>query len=204
MPNDPLDENGGLSLWIIVLLIFVPLFGLVYLYQRSRNRQAIEWSSQQSFEFPLEKVPEPGSVSRHTPVGEEILPSPEATSAPAATKAPLEAEQASAQAESEDTIKENPAAQVRPSPTGESHALDDLQVIEGIGPKIEAIFYGSGIKTYRQIADTPVDHLREVLSVAKMRADPGTWPEQAALAANGRWDELEELQTQLQRGRRVE
>jgi hypothetical protein len=34
-------------------------------------------------------------------------------------------------------------------------------------------------------------------------ADPSTWPEQAGLAAAGRWSELEVLQEELKGGRRV-
>ncbi len=83
---------------------------------------------------------------------------------------------------------------------------DDLKVIEGIGPKIEQLLYEAGIRTYAQLAATPPDRLREILEAAGPRfrlADPTTWPEQAALAAAGRWDELSELQASLKGGRRV-
>ncbi len=225
MPTDPIDDNGEMSLWMIVLLALLPLFGLIFVYLRNRNRQALRWSSEQSFEFPLEQVPPPSQMTWHTPVGEEILPQETAPSgqvqsftAPQAPEAPAREEQPAAPAEqpealpadhparAEDEITEEPAAALVQAPPDQEgpQALDDLKVIEGIGPKTEEVFYGAGIKTYRQLADTSIDRLQEVLDVAKLRGDPGTWPDQAALAAQGRWEELSRLQSQLMRGRRPE
>ncbi len=82
---------------------------------------------------------------------------------------------------------------------------DDLKVIEGIGPKIERLLHDAGILTYAQLAATDVERLRDILTEAKLIniADPTTWPEQAALAAEGRWEELKALQAELKGGRRV-
>lgn len=80
---------------------------------------------------------------------------------------------------------------------------DDLKIIEGIGPKIEAILKNAGIITFRQLADTSVEQLYQVLHNANLRlADPGTWPEQARLAANENWDFLKALQARTKAGRR--
>ncbi len=83
---------------------------------------------------------------------------------------------------------------------------DDLKAIEGIGPKIEKLLIEAGITTWRQLAQTPVSKIREILESAGPNyalADPSTWPQQAALAAEGKWDELTALQEQLRGGRRV-
>lgn len=80
---------------------------------------------------------------------------------------------------------------------------DDLAIIEGIGPKIAAAFNKAGIKTFKQLAETHVSKLQQLLSDAKFPADPTTWPEQAKLAAAGKMDELKKLQDELQGGRRV-
>ncbi len=83
-------------------------------------------------------------------------------------------------------------------------AHDDLKQIEGIGPKIEGVLNAAGITTFAQLAATDVARLREILKAADVRIGyPDTWPEQAALAAAGKWDELKALQDQLQGGRRV-
>jgi large subunit ribosomal protein L21 len=82
-------------------------------------------------------------------------------------------------------------------------APDDLVKIEGIGPKINEIMVKAGIVTFRQLADTPVDTLRDLLKKAGPRFvshDPTTWPEQAALAADGKWDEFKKLTDELVAG----
>lgn len=80
----------------------------------------------------------------------------------------------------------------------------DLQIVEGIGPKIAALLIDHGINDLAALADTPPDRLREIMTTAGSRfrlADPTTWPRQAALAAAGNWPALTELQSQLKAGR---
>ncbi len=80
---------------------------------------------------------------------------------------------------------------------------DDLKKIEGVGPKIAEIFNAAGINTYAELAATSVDKLSEILAEAGSRyasKNPGTWPEQAKLAAEGNWEVLKELQEKLKGG----
>jgi predicted flap endonuclease-1-like 5' DNA nuclease len=81
---------------------------------------------------------------------------------------------------------------------------DDLTPIEGIGSKIENLLRIAGIYTYAQLATTDVDRLRQILAEADLAAlaDPTTWPEQAKLAADGKWEALEALKEELKGGRR--
>ena len=91
-------------------------------------------------------------------------------------------------------------AETSPEPT----AHDDLKVVEGIGPKIEEVLRGGGILTLSQLAAASPDELRELLSAAGSRFrshDPGSWPRQAALARDGQWEELSQLQGRLDGGR---
>jgi hypothetical protein len=48
-----------------------------------------------------------------------------------------------------------------------------------------------------------MNKLHQILLEAKYPGDPGTWPQQAKLAAEGKMDELKKLQEELQGGRRV-
>jgi predicted flap endonuclease-1-like 5' DNA nuclease len=83
----------------------------------------------------------------------------------------------------------------------------DLTKIEGIGPKIASILQDAGILNYALLADAPVERLREVLAAAGSpyrAADPATWPQQARLAAEDKWDELQALQDHLTGGREVD
>ncbi len=84
--------------------------------------------------------------------------------------------------------------------------LNDLKVIEGIGPKIEEHLKNGGIKTWEDLANAQQSRLQQILTDAGPRyrlAVPDTWPEQAALAAKGKWDELKKLQDVLNGGRKV-
>lgn len=82
---------------------------------------------------------------------------------------------------------------------------DDLKIVEGIGPKIEELLFQNGVYTYQQLAETPVEEIRNILSAAGSRFamhDPGTWSAQALLAANGEWDNLKAYQDFLNAGKR--
>lgn len=84
---------------------------------------------------------------------------------------------------------------------------EDLQVIEGIGPKIEEILKDAGIRHWDDLAESDADHLRDILLTAGDHYrihDPSTWPAQARLAANGNWELLKEYQEQLLGGREIE
>lgn len=80
---------------------------------------------------------------------------------------------------------------------------DDLTVIEGIGPKINTLFLDAGIQTFAQLAKATVPEMRTILDNAGPRyriANPSTWAEQAALAADNKWAELKTLQDVLSAG----
>jgi predicted flap endonuclease-1-like 5' DNA nuclease len=95
---------------------------------------------------------------------------------------------------------------VVPSSDDEDDRDDDLQIIEGIGPKIAEILKGSGLRSFRRLAKTNIERLREVLDNAGIShiADPATWAEQAQHAADGAMDKLQELQARLKGGRKDE
>jgi predicted flap endonuclease-1-like 5' DNA nuclease len=78
---------------------------------------------------------------------------------------------------------------------------DDLAIVEGIGPKIANLLRGNGIRTFEQLAATPVPRLHDLLAAAgprfKIANHPDTWPQQAGLCAKGQWQELRQLQEDL-------
>lgn len=97
-----------------------------------------------------------------------------------------------------------PASQ--PQPVVMPYKQDDLKIVEGIGPKIESLLHDGGIKTWRALADAPVGKLKGILNNAGERYrihDPSTWPEQARLADEHKWDELEEYQDFLSGGKMI-
>jgi predicted flap endonuclease-1-like 5' DNA nuclease len=82
-------------------------------------------------------------------------------------------------------------------------APDNLEIVEGIGPKIAGVLRAAGIPTLAALADADVERLRRILDAANLAmAQPETWPAQARLAASGQLDALREMQDRLRAGRR--
>ena len=80
---------------------------------------------------------------------------------------------------------------------------DDLKKIEGIGPKIEQLFHEAGIYTFEELANSTNKKRLEILGAAGPRFkmhNPKTWAQQAKLAADGKWEELQKLQDELDGG----
>jgi len=81
---------------------------------------------------------------------------------------------------------------------------DDLKKIEGIGPKIEQLLYAEAIYTWDDLAKTEVSFIQHILDNAgnKFKVhNPESWPFQAKLAADGKWEELEKWQDEHKSGR---
>jgi predicted flap endonuclease-1-like 5' DNA nuclease len=81
---------------------------------------------------------------------------------------------------------------------------DDLKKIEGIGPKIEQLLYAEAIYTWDDLAQTEVAVIQTILDKAGNRYkvhNPESWPFQAKLAAEGKWDELDKWQDEHKGGR---
>ena len=87
-----------------------------------------------------------------------------------------------------------------------SSSRDDLKVIEGIGPKIEELLSKEGIFSYSTLSETSPIRISSILKNAGPRfqiQDPTSWPKQALLARDGKWEELEALKRTLISGRQV-
>ena len=82
-------------------------------------------------------------------------------------------------------------------------AADDLAKIEGIGPKAAEALNAAGIQSFNELAAKTPEEIKAVLEGAENLSHLATesWPQQAALAAEGKWDELQALQDELKAGR---
>jgi predicted flap endonuclease-1-like 5' DNA nuclease len=105
------------------------------------------------------------------------------------------------------------------SPKAETHLFDpseakaifgktikenDLKLVEGIGPKIEGLFHGVGVKTWESLAECSVDKCQEVLNTGGKRYrihDPASWPMQAKMAHEGLWQQLFDWQEKHRAGK---
>ncbi len=115
---------------------------------------------------------------------------------------PVEIEQPVAKA----TPKKKAEPKKKAAPKKKTSAdKDDLRKIEGVGPKIATLLNEAGILTFQDLAKAKNKKLVEILEAAGSRYkmhDPTTWPEQAKLAAAGKWEELNTLQEELKGGKR--
>jgi predicted flap endonuclease-1-like 5' DNA nuclease len=113
------------------------------------------------------------------------------------------------EAKKEEPKAEEPRPAKKAKPAKKKRVLapghDDLTKIEGIGPKIEQLLNEDNIRTYRDMVDGGVDKIQAVLDKAgplyKVH-DPMTWTKQAELAADAKWDELYQMQSQLKGGKK--
>lgn len=87
--------------------------------------------------------------------------------------------------------------------TDEVDSLDDLTIIEGIGPKISGVLREAGINTFQRLADSTPEQLAQILRAAGIQLfDASSWPEQASLVTTAKWTELKALQEKLVAGRK--
>ncbi len=80
---------------------------------------------------------------------------------------------------------------------------DDLKKIEGVGPKAAEAMVAAGLDTFAKVAKAKPEAIATILSEASSNLAhlvTDTWPKQAKLAADGKWDELKELQDKLDGG----
>ena len=128
---------------------------------------------------------------------EAVAPVAEVTEKPAAAKKEAAPKK---EAATEPVAEEKAAAPKK----AKGPKLDDLKIIEGVGPKIETLLKEGGISTWAELAAASVDRLKEILEEAGPRYnihDPSTWPAQSKFAAEGKFEELKEYQDLLIGGR---
>ncbi len=82
--------------------------------------------------------------------------------------------------------------------------MDDLTIVEGIGPKIASILKEAGIDTLGELANADAGAVKGILSAAGNSFsvhDPSTWGQQAQMAVEGKWEELKKWQDELDGGK---
>ena len=81
---------------------------------------------------------------------------------------------------------------------------DDLEIIEGIGPKVAKVLKEGGIHSFADLAHATPEKVNELLKAAKLNMmDAAGWIEQAALAAKGDLAALKKMQEEMKGGRRA-
>ncbi|WP_420321536.1 30S ribosomal protein S2 [Flagellimonas sp.] len=136
-----------------------------------------------------------------------------------ATEAKAPAKEAAAPVEEQPVAEEKPEVVAKEEPAVKEEAAevkeeakpakkeaakaDDLTKIEGAGPKAAEALVAAGIDTYAKVAKADPEKIKEILTEASSRMahlDPTSWPKQAQMAADGKWDELKEWQDNAKGG----
>ncbi|SIS82041.1 SSU ribosomal protein S2P [Zobellia uliginosa] len=116
----------------------------------------------------------------------------------------------------EETKKEQPKKAAAEAPKTEAPVVEapaaateapaeavDLTKIEGVGPKAAEALVNAGFDSYAKLAEGDPEKIKEILNEASSRMahlDPTSWPKQAKMAADGKWDELKEWQDSVKGG----
>ena len=93
------------------------------------------------------------------------------------------------------------AAPKKAAPKKATGKADDLKKVEGIGPKIASTLVEAGIATFAELAKTSPEKISEIIAGVRGNHVTDTWPKQAELAAEGKWDELKKWQDELDGGK---
>ncbi len=87
------------------------------------------------------------------------------------------------------------------APKAKPAKADDLKKVEGIGPKIATTLIEAGIVTFADLAKAKPAKISEIIAGVRGNHVTDTWPAQAKLAADGKWDELKKWQDELDGGK---
>lgn len=138
----------------------------------------------------------------------QTLVAPQTATAKNATQSPAQTTEPAASKPAKSSKKAEPAADKKPAAKSAQTTpakADDLTLVEGIGPKIAELLVKGGIANIEQLAAAQPADIQTILDAAGKRYqihDPSTWPQQAALARDGKTAELQQLQDKLKAGRK--
>ena len=204
------EEGGITNYWwsIIIIVAFILILFLIlsvlFAYREAPSVDELNaQAEQEAAEKEARRAAREAEAAQAAAAAEETVndKAPDVSTAAAAEPA-VAAPEAAAEPEPEP----EPEASPEPAAPVADVEPDDLKKIEGIGPKVSQLLVEAGIKTFAALADADQPTLQKVLDDAGSRyriIDPATWPAQAKLAAEGRWDDLETLQDNLKGGRQI-
>ncbi|MCB0448981.1 MAG: 50S ribosomal protein L21 [Confluentibacter sp.] len=130
---------------------------------------------------------------------EIVIESIDASGAKKAAK--VEKEEAKKAAPAKAEKKEAPKAEAPKAAAKATGKADDLKKVEGIGPKIAETLAAAGITTFAELAKSTPEKIAEIIADVRGNHVTDTWPAQAKLAAEGKWDELAKWQDELNGGK---
>jgi large subunit ribosomal protein L21 len=162
---------------------------IVFKKKRRKGYRVKNGHRQALSEIVIESIVASGATPAKKETAKKAAPKPARPSGGKETKA------AAPKAEA----KKAPAKKAAPK----AAKADDLKKIEGVGPKAAEAMVAAGLDTFAKVAKAKPEAISTILSDASSNLAhlvTDTWPKQAQLAADGKWDELKELQDRLDGG----
>ncbi|MEU7819632.1 helix-hairpin-helix domain-containing protein [Catellatospora sp. NPDC049133] len=147
-------------------------------------------------------IAKPESAAEPEPVAAEPVAEPTPEPVAVAADEPDDAVEAAVEAAQDKAFKVE-ASTLTPIENMLVAAGDNLQRIEGIGPKMEAALTAAGMGTYAAVAAADNAALRKAIEDGGLSFAPAllTWAQQAQLLADGDEEGLADLQRRLVAGR---
>gem|GEM_PF-1838314 len=120
-------------------------------------------------------------------VGADADPSADHPGTDASADAPAGHEASAAPPRADESAPGGTAGLVGAADDDDTGAEDDLERIEGIGPRIASALRSAGVRSFRRLADADVPTLQAALEAAGLRFAPSlpTWSRQARFLADG-------------------
>ncbi|UII77014.1 30S ribosomal protein S2 [Flagellimonas sp. HMM57] len=193
----PANDDAGKSIEVIMTEVTKAV--AEGLSERKNDKQEGKAATKETPAAKEEKTAEakkPEVKQESAPVEETAKKEPVAEEKSAPVKEAKEKPVAEKEVEAE--VTEKPEAK-----KAEATETEDLTKIEGIGPKAAEALTNNGIATYAALSEADPEKVKEILTEASSRMahlDPTTWPKQAKMAADGKWDELKEWQDNAKGG----
>jgi len=170
-------------------------------FRRRKHHQKRTGHRQNFTQIEIQSINGKGAVAKKKAAPAKKAKAADADSdAKAVTKA-KKAPAKKAAAPKKETAAKKPAAK-KAAPKKASGA-DDLTKIEGIGPKAAEALIAAGLATFAELAKSTEAKIKKILDEAEGRfgmMKPASWPKQAKLAADGKWDELKKWQDEMDGG----
>ncbi len=142
-----------------------------------------------------------GAEATKTEKKEEVKAEPIAEAAPAVEKAVAAAKEEVK--EEAPKVAEKKEKAPKKAAKAKASKGDDLTKIEGVGPKAAEALTNAGLETFAKVAKAKADKMKEILTEASSRLahlDTTSWPKQAKMAADEKWDELKTWQESAKGG----
>ena len=171
-------------------------------FRRRKHHQKRTGHRQNFTQVEIQSIDGKGAVAK-----KKVAPAKKAKAADSdadaktAKKSPAKKEAAPAK-----TAEKKPAAKKaapKKATAKKSTGADDLTKVEGIGPKAAEALTAAGIATFADLGKAKEAEIQKILDESEGRfgmMKPATWPKQAQMAADGKWDELKKWQDEMDGG----